>query len=80
MPKSINKISKHKRNEVLQEIKRLSKLMYDDEVGETDVKSMLFLINNLASVLQGMPIDEFHQRVEGASEQVRTFYYELLFE
>jgi len=80
MPKSINKISKHKRNEVLQEIKRLSKLLYDDEVKDGCVHSMLFIINNLASVLQGMPIDEFHQRMEGASEKVRTFYYELLFE
>lgn len=74
------KVSGELYNEIVGEIGRLSKLIFLEELNEVDIKGAAMLINHLAAILIGrMDISDFHDEISHTSENIREYYYKLLY-
>ena len=76
------KIDKKLKRKILQEVMRISKTMYEEEhLNLQSRKSFMFIQNCLCGILWGdLTVNDFHDKISSASEKIRTFYYELLYQ
>lgn len=74
------KLSKKKKLDILDEIARLSLIIYEG-VSPNECVALAMIINYLTAILrQSLSISGFHEQIEMLPPKVREFYYELLFE